>query len=178
LHGGAVAVDGCGVVFVGYSGAGKSTLTAAMVSAGHGYIADEVAAVDSSGRLCNFHRPVGLREGGAAALGRPIPEGPFSLTYPLRIGGSGVLCDGAPICAVFLVDRSSTTGAGAPVPVPPAQALVILVNQTLGAGGFERQIFRRLEGLVRSVPVLELPFKDVTDGVKKVEDWVRDRSHE
>jgi hypothetical protein len=105
LHGGSVAVDGRGVVFVGHSGSGKSTLTAAMAMAGHAYIADEVAAITSDSRIRAFHRPIGLRAGGAAVLGLDLPPGPFEFTYPLRLGHRATLVDGAQLTRIFIVER-------------------------------------------------------------------------
>ena len=87
LHGGAVEIGGRALALVGHSGAGKSTLTAALVRAGHRYIADEVTAVSGSGTqqpiVDPFHRPIGLRVDGAAVLGIDIPPGPFGETFPL-----------------------------------------------------------------------------------------------
>ena len=87
LHGGSVDVVGRVLSLVGHSGAGKSTLTAALVQAGHGFVADEVTAIaDPSGgdlTVSSFHRPIGLRSDGAVLLGIGVPPGPFEHTFPL-----------------------------------------------------------------------------------------------
>ena len=75
LHGGAVDINGSAIAVVGHSGAGKSTFTAAMTRAGHRYLADEVVAVDDSGSVLAFHRPIGLRRGGAEQMGSRRPGG-------------------------------------------------------------------------------------------------------
>jgi len=46
LHASAVAVDGNAVVFLGETGVGKSTLAACCADAGHGLLADDLAAVE------------------------------------------------------------------------------------------------------------------------------------
>jgi hypothetical protein len=46
LHASAVVVDGSAVVFLGETGAGKSTLAARCADAGHGLLADDLAAVE------------------------------------------------------------------------------------------------------------------------------------
>jgi hypothetical protein len=109
LHGGTVAIDGRALALVGHSGSGKSTLTAALVSAGHGFVADEVSAVSAPDArnpvVSTFHRPIGLRRGGAAALGIEIPSGPFDQTFPLRAGSVGRLSGPAPLEVIAFVER-------------------------------------------------------------------------
>lgn len=48
IHGSAVIINGCGVIFTGESGAGKSTLLAAFRERGYPYLTDDVAAVKIS----------------------------------------------------------------------------------------------------------------------------------
>lgn len=48
IHGGAVDIDGNGVIITGDSGAGKSTLTSAFVDLGYKMITDDVAVIRSS----------------------------------------------------------------------------------------------------------------------------------
>jgi energy-coupling factor transporter ATP-binding protein EcfA2 len=183
LHGGAVGIDGSAVVFVGHSGAGKSTLTAAMTGAGFAYIADEVVAVrrsiseaeKGSGtsllRVEPFHRPIGLRPEGAALLGVPVPDGPYGTIHPYRIGGRGLLDGPTPLRLILLLRRGDYDHATIE-PVSPASALCVLANQTLGGVGLEREVFRRLTALVRSVAVAELRYCEVDDAIPVVEQTV------
>lgn len=152
LHGGVLEIDGRAVALVGHSGAGKTTLTAAGVLAGHGFVADEVCAVAPDGTVRTFHRPLGLRERGAAALGVPVSrhraDHLVQLTPASRLGRLAGPC---PLAMVAMVRR----GAG-PARVDlldQAPALVELCNLTLGAQGSERTMFHRLATLVREVPV-------------------------
>src|SRR5436853_233172 len=49
LHASSVAIDGKAAAFAGPSGRGKSTLVAALASAGHPLIADDMSVIDTSG---------------------------------------------------------------------------------------------------------------------------------
>lgn len=179
LHAGAfsVAMDGLldrTVALCGTSGAGKSTATAAASLRGHGYVADEVCALRPDGWIVRrYQRPVGLRPGGAAAIGvstEPTDgadEGPPSRIWHSPNGADGDTLLGA----VALVERR-------PGPVnierlPPAAALELLVQHTLGSEGRERVMFRRTEQLVRALPVVRLQYKDVFDAVDAVTEFVR-----
>ncbi len=165
LHGGCVEIDGRAVAFVGHSGTGKSTLTAALVRAGHGYIADEVTAIGPDLFARPFHRPIGLRANTVTLLGVDHPDGPFETIYPLRVGGGwGPLSNGARLAAVFLVQRSPDTGPAVD-PLRPAEALFRLANETLGGTGNETAMFRHLERLVQHVPVMRLAYSDVEHAV-------------
>jgi energy-coupling factor transporter ATP-binding protein EcfA2 len=171
LHASSADVAGTAVAIVGPSGAGKSTLAAALALAGHGFLADEVTAVGvDDGAVRPFHRPIGLRREGAAVLGIAVPEGPYDYTFPLRMGGRAPLSDGAPLGVVMILRRHDGD-AGCEL-IEPARALYQLANMTLGATGNERSMFRRVEALVRSVPVHELRCRDVADGVGLIEQVV------
>jgi len=168
LHGGCVEVEGRAVAFVGHSGTGKSTLTAAMVRAGHGYIADEVTAIDPDTVVRPFHRPIGLRPNSSAVLGSERPDGPFDTIYPLRVGnGWGPLSAGAPLAAVFLVQRGDGVQHSTQQ-LEPAEALFRLTNETLGGTGNETSMFRHLEWLVHRVPVMRLAYAEVDQAVEYI----------
>ena len=173
LHGGAVAVAGRGVAFVGHSGAGKSTLTADMSRRGHQYIADEVVAVqdphrpDGGDLVLPFHRPVGLRPLGAEALDMALPDGPYETIFPYRIGLHGSLGGPTPLRLILLLRRSDVDATIKSV--SPAQALFELSNQTLGGADVKRQMFRRLEAIVRRVSVAELHYRSVGEAISVVE---------
>lgn len=167
LHGGCAAIDGRAFAVVGHSHAGKSTLTTALTRAGWGFIADEVVAVDSDGIVHPFHRPIGLRRGGAEHLGFEIPDGPYDSVYPYRVGAKGTLTGPTPLTSIKFLQRSDAL-APATRRVPPAEALYELATQTLGASTLERKTFKRLEMLVRTTPTYELRYAHVADGASAV----------
>lgn len=164
LHGAGVRIDGHGVTLVGHSGSGKSTLAAAFVRRGHGYVSDELAAVDLSGTLLAYPRPVGLRRGGAAAVACTIPPGPFDEIYPWCPDRSA---SDTPLRVIALVDREP--GGDDSRLLSPAEALARLSNHTLGTEGDERWAFRRLDALVRSTPVVAVSTPDLDAGVRRIE---------
>lgn len=175
LHAGASVVGGGAVAFAGVSGAGKSTLTAATVKGGHPFLCDEVCAVADAAAgfaVRPYHRPIGLRPGGAAAIGVEIPQlrgEPFTDVYPWRVSAHGRLGAAEPLRLLALVDRRP--GPVEVEEVRPAEALVRLAGLTIGAEGRETEMFHRLDELVRAVPVVRLAFEDVWAAVDVVEAW-------
>ena len=169
LHGGAVDIGGRAVAFVGHSGAGKSTFTAAMSRAGHAYLADEVVAIDGL-VVQPFHRPVGLRSGGADRIGVDLSDGADTPVHPYRVGANGVLGGATPLAAVVLLRRSDNrTEPPRLERIGQAQALFELANQTLGATDLERSMFHRLDRLVRQAPVHQLHYTDLIAAIGLVE---------
>jgi hypothetical protein len=179
LHAGAfsVSIDGLtdrAVALCGTSGAGKSTATAAATMRGHGYLADEVCALRPDGwTVRRYHRPVGLRPGGAAAIGASAEpaheagEGP-----PSRIWHSPTRAErDTTLGSVALVERRP--GAVNIERLAPATALELLVQHTLGSEGRERVMFRRSEQLVRALPVVRLQYEDVFEAIDAVAEFVR-----
>jgi hypothetical protein len=158
LHASGIEMEGSAGAFTGPSGSGKSTLTGAAALRGYPFIADEAVAIDDHGMALPFHRPIGLRANGAKLLGERLPRGPFALTYPWRVGEKAPLSKGAPLGLVVVLERHD--GATSVEPMSPAMALLQLANQTLGAEGQERVMYRRLDSLVRRVPVVLLKFDD------------------
>ena len=174
LHAGAFEVRGRAIAVTGASGAGKSTLVAAAILRGHGYLADEVCAVDTSvGSVLPYHRPVGLRSLGARAIGLTIPvfdDDPFRIVYPWQVGRFGRLADASPLELVAFVRRRP--GPTEVTPVSPADALVELTNLSLGTDGFERTMFRRLDRLVRDVRVVDVGYEDSFAAIDALADVV------
>lgn len=171
LHAGTLQIGESAVAIAGPSGAGKSTLVAAGVLAGHGFISDEVTAVHPATLAVEpYHRPIGLRAGGAEALGIRVPRGGlqrmFEEAYPWRVSGRGRLSSGAPLGMVAVVSRQQGPAHGRIL--RPAEALATLTNITIGAHDHELALFRRLEQLVRTVPVVELHYDHATDGLAKL----------
>ena len=172
LHGGATALGGRVVAVVGHSGAGKSTLTTALTLRDHPFVADEVVAVRDDFTVSAFHRPVGLRAGGAERIGVAVPDGPYEQTLPYHVPGP--LGGGEPLALVAILCRSDEPVDARFDDLNEGAALFALANQTLGATEFERAVFWRLERLVRSVRVVELHYYDVADAVALLEAFALD----
>ncbi len=68
FHAGAVVYRGRTVLLPGASGSGKSTAVATLAMSGGEFYSDEIAVIDSSGRLCPYPRLIGLKQGGAGAI--------------------------------------------------------------------------------------------------------------
>ena len=64
FHAASLAIGGRGVFLGGPKGAGKSTLSLSLAARGHGFLGDEVAAIDSrTGEMLPCARAVSIREG-------------------------------------------------------------------------------------------------------------------
>jgi hypothetical protein len=167
LHAAAVAhPDGGVVALAGSSGSGKSTLGAAAVRAGWGFVAEEVAAVNPDDREVRpYHRPIGLRAGGAAAVGVAIPDADwFAEVYPWPVPVEARRRGGR-LLAIALVQRSD--GGCEAADVRPSQALAELVEHTV-VPSHDRivPVFRALDRLVREVPVVRLSVGDPSGTVE------------
>ena len=173
LNAGGIEIDGVAVAVVGPSAGGKSTLTAAAALRGHGFLADDVVAIDPTGNVRPFQRPVGIRSSEAVSLGITIPPGPFDDGYPLRVGKRSALCNGAPLGLIVIVGRC--IGATWMEPREPAAALMQLANQALRLPNHERLMFRRLETLVRCTPAIELGHMNIEPALRFLERAVAER---
>ena len=133
LHAAGVRTAGGGVIaLAGTSGAGKSTLGAAAMLAGWGFLAEEIAAVDPvSLAVRPYHRPIGLRRGGAGALGIEYPDvadGRYSDVYPWPVPVDRRVTSGT-LLGIALVHRNE--GEVAITEVGQARALAELVEHTV-----------------------------------------------
>lgn len=158
LHGACVDIAGCGVAFVGDSGAGKTTLAAAAMMRGHALVCEEATAIGPVLSVAPFHRPLGVRKQTARKLQIARRRGPFRFVHPVAPSLLGSLSAGASIRLVVLPTWSND--GGRLVRLDPAEALVRLMNHTLGSVGRERAAFRAAAGLVAMVPVVELSMSD------------------
>lgn len=171
LSAAAVDIDGLAVAIVGPGSAGKTTIALAMAHRGHGYVADDVVAVDSDGLVAPFPRPASVRAAEAWRLGLRVPRGPFEREYPVPVGGWARLAGPAPLRLIALVTRSShDTGLR---PCRPADALMRLANQSLRVPHLQREMFRRTDALVRRVPVVSLHHHDPDLAVRLLEGELR-----
>jgi hypothetical protein len=166
LHAAAVERDGRVVALAGPSGSGKSTLCAAAVHGGYRYVADEVLAVDpSSLEVRVFHRPIGLRRGGADLLGVEHDldrEGCVDSVHPW-MPEPAQLSGGGTLTAIGIVSR--TFGAVALEPISPPAALAVLAQHTVIPDDDLADAFSGLTSIVRAVPVSRLHYDTLADGV-------------
>ncbi len=169
LHGGVVSIDGLAIAVVGHSGAGKSTLTTALTRRGHRYVADEVVAIRDDGSVAPFHRPIGLRWGGAQHIDVHVPDGPYEHVMPYHVPGP--LGGGEPLRLIAILRRTDEPTTARFEDLNEARALFVLANQTLGASDVERDVFWRLDRLVRSVRTVELHYSDVADAIELLESF-------
>ena len=154
------------IALAGSSGAGKSTLGAAAIRAGWGFVAEEIAAVHpESLQVRSFHRSIGLRHGGADALGitYATDDPVYSDVYPWpsprfsRVGGG-------PLAGIALVDRGDHPPEV--TELRPAQALVDLIEHCVVPDDDRvPHVFGSLDRLVRRVPVVRLSYRTPADGV-------------
>lgn len=167
LHASAVERDRAVVALAGVSGAGKSTLCAAAVLAGWGYVADEVTAVAPTDLAVRpFHRPIGLRPGGAAALGieHPGTGSCANGVFPWEVTGRGRLADGGTLAAIVLVTRIGGGPVGLDDVALPA-AMSELTQHTVIPDDQLAEAFRGLDAIVRRVPIRRLTYDTPADGV-------------
>lgn len=156
IHAAVVDRGGRGCAIIGYSGFGKTTLAASAVRAGWGYVSDELGLVDEHHVAHAFHRPLGLRPGGVVQLGLERRyDDVFTVVQPWPGSALGRLAASTRLAA--LVFLGPPTADGAVEPMTPGAALTLLLSNVHGAAGVEREVFRRLERLVRAVPAVQMP---------------------
>jgi hypothetical protein len=74
IHGAALARDGEGIALVGASGSGKTTLTAALVSNGFNYYADDLVAIAAPcGAVVPWPMPLSIKPGSLEVLSSHCP---------------------------------------------------------------------------------------------------------
>lgn len=157
LHAAVVERGGRALAFVGYSGSGKTTLAAAAVRSGWGFISDEVGLIDDRFVAHAYHRPLGLRRGGRTVLQMPLsPERWHRSVQPEPASNLGTLVSSAPLAALVFFNRSESAEPGLVTRMSPAAGLAHLLNNVLGTDGVEVKVFRRLEQMVRNVPVVHI----------------------
>jgi hypothetical protein len=171
LHAASVEIGTGVVVFAGPSGSGKSTLCAAGVQSGHRYVADEVTAIDPETlRVVPYLRPIGIRSGGADALGIEFPEGRRSLPNAVHLTPvePSLHSTGGALLGIFLI--AWRPGATESMTIGRPTALTELTQHLLVDSDDDLFVgFRGLDLLVRTVPIVRLTYGDPLDGLSIVE---------
>jgi hypothetical protein len=168
LHAASVDQAGAVVALAGRSRAGKSTLAAAAVLAGYGYVSDEITAVSPVDlRVRPFHRPIGLRRGGAAAIGVDYPDsddGRYDQVYPWDVGDELTRSAGGTLVGIILVEWGDDHKPRLD-DVAPALGLVELSQHTVIPDEQLAPAFGGLDSIVRRVPIARMQYKATAEGL-------------
>jgi hypothetical protein len=161
LHAAAVDSSAGVIALAGVSRSGKSTLAAAAVLAGYPYVADEITAISADDLTVRpYHRPIGLRRGGADAVGVHYPDsadGRYDIVYPWDVCGAATLSAGGTLAGIVLVEWRADASPSISA-VSPALALAELTTHTVIEDEQYQPAFERLNRLVRAVPIVRMTF--------------------
>jgi len=143
VQAGVVSWHGRAIVVPGRSMSGKTSLVAALVRAGARYYSDEYAVFDHQGWVHPYPKPLSVRD---AAGGRrqKLPVEAFAGqagTGPLQVG-------------LIVVTKYRRGGRWAPRLLPPGQALLALLNNTVLARvrpGFALRTLRQVVPGTRAI---------------------------
>lgn len=166
FHGGAIAIGGKAIAFLGPSGRGKSTLTTAFARRGHAFLSDDCLHLAMSGPRVHVHphaSHVRLREDSAAALGEG--EAAYVAGSPkprLSAGERLPYCDRAlPLSRLYLLGEADVD-TPAIATLSPSQALIGLIANAFVLDIKNPDVLRRNLSagarLVREVPMRELDY--------------------
>ena len=120
IHGAAIEQNGKGFVLCGPSGSGKSTLTAGLVSAGRGYLADDLAAISApDAMIVPWPAPISLKPGSFDVIAPHRPDLAQAPRYRtkgvearlLAHATAGTAFDMAPVPMRYLIFPRFTPGA-------------------------------------------------------------------
>ena len=143
VHAGVVAWEGRAIVIPGRSFSGKSTLVDALVRAGATYFSDEYAVFDDHGLVHPYEVPLSLRK----EAGGP-PE-KVRVDTPKRPGGLKPLPVG-----VIAMAKYRPGARWRPRPLPPGQAVLSLLANTVAARRKPEQVLTKLARIVEGTRVL------------------------
>jgi len=174
LHASAVVFDRWAVAFLAGSRGGKSALAAALVSAGHPLLADDILPIELvSGRWVGRASYPSMRMWPDEAQHFLPKRADLARVHPLldkrrvRVGpgGFGTFCsEPAPLACIYVPERCDPITGGETVQIEPlraADALMALVCGSFAARaaeafGLQRRRIPLLAGLLQQVPVRRL----------------------
>jgi HprK-related kinase A len=180
VHAAVLERNGQTFILSGESGAGKSTLCAALALKGWRLFSDEFALIDpDSGRLTPLPRPISLKNASIEIIRRRAPHAVFG-PEDVDIEGARFVHMKPPSESVRRAREEASPGwvvlprwtAGRPTalePLPKAQALLRMTDQSfnynyLGAKGYEC-----VEELVRRSDCYTLEYSDLDDVLARLE---------
>jgi energy-coupling factor transporter ATP-binding protein EcfA2 len=185
LHASSVAIDGAAVAFSGPSGRGKSTLVAALASAGHPLIADDMTVIDPDGSIPvvqpGFPR-VKLWPDSASALAHDVDTLP--LLHPDREKRSLQMnasfhAEPIPLTRFYLLEDGDEESVSQPAGTAAILALIATTYQAswMHETGVSGSNLQQCGALVRSGVVRQLrrrrSFDALPDVIRFIESDVR-----
>jgi hypothetical protein len=176
LHASCVLIDGVAVAITAPSGAGKSTLAAALVSAGHRLLTDDICVVrfaeDGAAVALPGANRLRLYDDSATAVGQGPKTAPTTEAVREKRGWDRPIADHAPqpLAAILRLERATTaslkrlTGLSA---INPMQDIVY--RAPLGVRlGRERELFRGLTRLADKVPIYRMTRPERLDSLAEL----------
>lgn len=184
IHGGAVALDGKGIVFAGPSGAGKSTTSLICYQAGFDFISDDYCIADMSGdggiRLHSLYRSARMLPSHSAELDAMVTRGEhtrtedgkasFLLDLKCSAGSPGVLLKAILLPKITNEEKSHIVACRSSL-----QTWKYIAPSTLAAlfGGGNKS-FQLITSFVKSSPAYELHLgRDPDDLIAKLTDFLK-----
>ncbi|HEV2674710.1 MAG TPA: serine kinase [Aliidongia sp.] len=176
LHASCVLIDGRAVAITAPSGTGKSTLAAALVSAGHRLLTDDICVIrfaeDGTAMAVPGAPRLRLYDDSANAVGQGSKTLPIAGTVRDKRGWDRPLTDHAPLplAAILRLERAATaglerlTGVSA---INPMQDIIYRapLGLRLGRG---RELFRGLTRLADKVPIYRLTRPEGLDSLAEL----------
>jgi hypothetical protein len=146
------------------------------VLAGYGYVADEITAVSPDRpHVRPFHRPIGLRRGGAAAIGVDYPDtddGRYDQVYPWDVDDQLTRSSGGVLVGIVLVEWGDHDEPRL-ADVAPARALVELSQHTVIPDEQLAPAFDGLDSIVRRVPIARMQYSTTAQGLELLAEAMR-----
>lgn len=178
LHAAAAARDGAALLMPAPSGGGKSTLSAGLVSAGFGYLSDEVAALGpGDGNLRPFAKSVSLKAGGRAAIRAAFPSASL-VASGRRFGRERVWFFRPPDEALparpvpvrwVVLPRYVRHQPTSLRPIPRSEAFAAFLSQSFNVGDFHGDGIGRLVTLLREAQCFALDSSSLLEAVSALQ---------
>jgi hypothetical protein len=176
VHAAAVQRGGVAMMLPGPSGSGKSTLAASLLAAGYGYLTDDVVAIDATGRIVPYPKPLGLGEDVVpmfAALSDAPPAATSSdgerYVSPTALGACA--SDAAPRLVLF--PTYDAAGSDRLVAISRAETLVRLAESSFNFATRGQDAFETLARVIDVCECYRIEYAHADRVVAFVDDWYR-----
>lgn len=139
IHAGTVSYKGRVIIMPGRTMAGKSTLVQALVKQGARYMSDDYAVLEEDGTISPYDKPLSLRDADFRQMVRPFNDGEAVEKMPRPPG-------------LIIFSQYEDGASWAPKPLAPGQALLGLLDNSLGARRVPEKTTCALKALTLNAP--------------------------